>query len=45
MITWISNLLAQVLFGQRFGCDVRFAAEKMHGGLGIQVVLERNQEK
>ncbi|KAL6332588.1 hypothetical protein AAG906_009010 [Vitis piasezkii] len=34
-----------VLFGQRLECDVRFAAEKVHGGHGVRVVLERNHEK
>ncbi|XP_034698870.1 UDP-N-acetylmuramoyl-tripeptide--D-alanyl-D-alanine ligase-like [Vitis riparia] len=35
----------KVLFGQRLECDVRFAAEKVHGGHGVRVVLERNHEK
>ena len=34
-----------MLFGQRLECDVRFAAEKVHGGHGVRVVLERNHEK
>ncbi|KAL6312273.1 hypothetical protein AAG906_025652 [Vitis piasezkii] len=50
-LQWQREILAEakpgmcVLFGQRLDCDVRFAAEKVHGGHGVRVVLERNHEK
>ncbi|KAK9274980.1 hypothetical protein L1049_022237 [Liquidambar formosana] len=35
----------EVLFGRRFGCDVRLVvAESIDGGLGVKVVLENNKE-